>query len=162
VTSTPRQLVRDYILSALATIQIKNGYRTDVETVALTTGLLRDLGRDKCPAITITKGNDEPELGRHGGETMGGRRGNQFFRLFRFEVYLYLRESRDLEPDDSGEVFLADVMKCFIRNRCSTDVRLPEDLIFNVNPNEFERLENGVIVYTVDLTAKYNFTEGDL
>ena len=80
---TPRQTVRNYWLTKLATITQANGYRTDVQTVALRSGLARDLNTSDYPAILMTQQEDRPVM-----ETLGANTGNNHFREWSFDLHL--------------------------------------------------------------------------
>ncbi len=153
--STPRQTVRDYLLQILGTIQKKNQYATEIQTVELKSRLSRDLNDSEFPAVIVTTGTDGPEQ-----ETLGNNQGNEHFRSWAIELLLLLKDPGDSTLEDAGEVFLADVMKCLIKNRFNSGK--PYDIQFGITTNNFQAMENKLAAMNLQVTAKYDFTLGDL
>ena len=152
---TPRQTVRKYWLAKLATITQANGYRTDVQTVAIRTGLARDLNTSDYPAILMTQQEDRPIM-----ETLGANTGNNHFREWSFDLHL-ITVPNEQTVEDAGEDLLADVLKCLIVNRFSggkpSDVRVDA-----IGPQEFERIENRRAEIMLRIVTKYDFTVQEL
>lgn len=161
--STPRQLVRDYILTRLIGITKAGGYALDVQTAERTQKMLRDYNLSDLPACLLQCGNETEERA----ETLGGQRANGFFREWNMRLFLRLADrgnSNDIE--DAGEIFLAAVIRALIVGRSSislsnTSVNL-RDIRYDVKADEFERMENGISQYVMDLRVRYDFSVGDL
>ncbi len=163
--STPRQLVQRHILDALSTIQKKNQYRTDVVTVKAaksSPAQLREFNSTDFPALVLWETSDEPELSRNGGETIGGRLGNEFFWILTYELFACVADPGSLDLDDAGEYLISDVKKCLIKNRQGDNAALPEDIHFSVHTNNFEQIVNSRATARFTLQVKYNFREVDL
>ena len=153
---TPRQTVRNYWLAKLTTITRANGYRTDVLTVALRSGLVRDLNTSEYPAIIMTQQEDRPLM-----ETLGANTGNNHFREWSLDLHIIAQAQNEQAVEDAGEDLIADVLHCLIVNRFSggkpSDVRVD-----TISPQEFERIENRRAEITMRIVTKYDFTVQEL
>ena len=126
-----------------------------MQTVALRTGLARDLNTSDYPAILMTQQEDRPLM-----ETLGANTGNNHFREWSFDLHL-ITVPNEQTVEDAGEDLLADVLRCLIMNRFSggkpSDVRVD-----TIMPQEFERIENRRAEITMRIVTKYDFTVQEL
>lgn len=148
--ATPRQIVRDHVLTKLKAITVANGYQTNVKTVELRSRLSREVGSSECPAIILTKGRE-----REGSEQQTR---NDEFRAWSMNLLLILTDPGSAELEDAGEVFLADVIKC-LRTKTTRNANnsKPFDISYEIQSHEFERMENQTAQFSLDLTVKYEF-----
>lgn len=147
---TPRQVVRDHLLTKLRAITVANGYQTNIKTVELRSRLARDIGSSECPAIILTKGRE-----REGAEQQTR---NDEFRAWSMNLILILKDPGSDDLEDAGEVFLTDVIKC-LRTKSTRNANnsKPLDISYEIQSDEFERMENQTAQFSIDLTVKYEF-----
>jgi hypothetical protein len=153
---TPEETVVAYLLEALRGITTANGYNVDIGLVELKDRMLRDLNGEDLPAVLASLGDDDFDR-----ETFGNENENAHFRSL--DLLLYVAAVYDAEEVVPGSPVKNAIVKCLLKNRCAADGRLPWDIMTGaIRYNEFERIENKIVKFTIPVRLKYCFTLEDL
>lgn len=161
--SAPWRISREFVVDALKTITTANGYGINVNTVELYGRGMRTVDPNECPAIIVYTHEDNP-VDNPTQETMGGNQGNRHRRNWRWILDLLIPDPDQSLIHDVADEFLQAVEKCLLANRINTTNHgMPLDIrIGKIDRNHFEVTANGVVLISMEIFVRYDFTRNDL